>query len=192
MSTESLHLGLFLFGLLSTVMSFATWVLAAINIRRNTAFNSDYNKIDPATLVFGVLANLFFLGLICLGNRPLFKAKNTLLYIGALLCWVFALAVSYCVRRWEAPNNCPDSGVFPEGCRGRFKALIAFTWVDFILFSFYAICAALLARKHQTLPWTNREIGWNVPVDSLCPPQSALQVAEEKAANKNGGAANAV
>lgn len=187
MSTETYHLGLFLFGLLCTVMSFATWILAAINIRRNVAFNGDYNKIDPATLVLGMIANVWFLGLICLGHHAVFKAKITVAYIACLIAYVFGIAVAYAVLEFDGPNNCPSSGDFPVGCQGRYRALIAFTWTDFGLFSLYFINVCILAGKHKTLPWTNRQSGWNVPVDNLCPLQDPTQIAEEKAAAKNSG-----
>lgn len=37
-------------------------MLASINIRRTIAFRSDYAKIDPAMVVYGVLASTWFLG----------------------------------------------------------------------------------------------------------------------------------
>lgn len=51
------HLSLFLLLFFSR-----SWILAAIDIRRQIAFSSSYNRIDPAMIVFGVLANAVFLG----------------------------------------------------------------------------------------------------------------------------------
>ncbi|KAL7416370.1 hypothetical protein BDY24DRAFT_379514 [Mrakia frigida] len=98
------------------------------------------------------------------------KAKNVLIITLLHCLYYLATAISYTATRYKAPYNCP-TGPLREisGCKGLLQALMAVNWIDFVLTLLYALTVYLLAKKHTTLPWTNRENGMNTDINNLCP-----------------------
>jgi hypothetical protein len=49
------------------------------------------------------------------------------------------------------------------------RALQAISWIGFFFCALYVVTLYLLAKKHATLAWTNRENGMDVPIGYLNP-----------------------
>lgn len=49
------------------------------------------------------------------------------------------------------------------------RALMAVSWIGFFFCAAYTVTLYLLAKKHSTLLWTNRENGMDVPIGYLNP-----------------------
>lgn len=65
-------------------------------------------------------------------------------------------------------NNTPTGNIF-RAQGGLIKALMAVSWIGFFFHATFVVSLVLLAKKHATLPWTNRENGMDVPYGYLMP-----------------------